>query len=330
MQFRLYLALICLVVGEASFCQDLEEGIRLFDTGKTKEAYQIITKHLSQHPQDPLATLYLARLETRGENSLAYLEEALELVGRQKESDLAQVILAQYHYSTGHYATSAELLNRFKMEYPQSDFRPQALYLLGSSYLASEKSSLAQREFESILASFGKFDLAAWAQLGLGDCRYSSGYFSSAVVEYQKVLDKYEKSEAAPLALSQLSRCYTELKDPSKAHLYYSLLSDKYRVSAIFPEAPLGEAKSRPGAEKIVDVTYTVQLGVFGNQASVSQLISTLKSNGYQPRTTSKLVEKKRYTVVQVGSYSLLEDAKKAKEKLERELGGSYRVVIKE
>lgn len=324
------MALVCLVIGETAFCQDLQEGIRLFNTGKTKEAYQIISKYFNQHPQEPLATFYLARLERRGENSLAYLEEALELLDQQKESDLAQVILAQYHYSIGHYITAAELLNRFKMEYPQSDFRPQALYLLGSSYLASDKSSLAQKEFESILASFGKSDLAAWAQLGLGDCRYSFGNFVSAVAEYQKVLNKYENSEAAPLALSQLSRCYTELKDPSKAHLYYSLLSDKYRVSAIFPEAPLGEAKSRPGAERIVDVTYTVQLGVFGNQASVSQLISTLKSKGYQPRTTTKLVKKKKYTVVQVGSYNLLEEAKKAKQKLERELGGPYRVVIKE
>jgi cell division septation protein DedD len=123
---------------------------------------------------------------------------------------------------------------------------------------------------------------------------------------------------------------YTEINDQSKTYLYYNLLAEKYPVGAAFPEAPLGETVSRPGAEKMVNVAYTVQLGVFGSRSSVDNLVSSLKAKGYHPYTSSKVVDKKTYTVVFVGSFPSLDEAKKTKQRLEGELGGSYRVVMKE
>ena len=310
--------------------QDLEEGIYQFNSGQTKEAYQNISAYFKEHTQSGLANYYLARLEPKGEYSLTYLQDAIGLLGEEKEGESARLALAEYNFFQGLYVSTTEILNRFKKEYPAGDFVPQALYLLASANLASQQITRARQEFGAILSSFGNSDLAAWAQLGLGDCQFSLGNYSSAALEYQKVLDKYGFSEAVPLALSQLSRCYSELKGDSKAYLYFNLLTDKYPASAIFPEAPLKQVKSRSGAEQMVDVTYTVQLGVFGNQSSAQNLVKTLKSKGYEPNVFSKTMDRKKYTVVQVGSYRSIEEARKAKEKIERETGGTCRVVIRE
>lgn len=330
MFFRLLLTLFLVTLTGTSLSQDLEEIIQQFNSGNTKEACQNISKFVNNHPEDPLAIYYLARLERRGENSLAYLEEVAGLLGQGKESELSQILMAQYRYTGGRYITAIDLLSRFKKENPKSEYMPQTIYLLGLSYLASDQIPQAQKEFESVLVSFGSSSMAAWAQLGLGDCQYTAGEYRQAAFSYQKVLDRYQPSEVAPLALSQMSRCYAELKDDSRAYLYLNLLSEKYPPGAIFPEAPVKEAKARAGAERLAKVVYTIQLGVFGSQTLVSTLVSRLKSKGYEPRTFTKQVEKKKYTVVQAGSFPTLEEAKAAKEKLEKELGGSYRVVIKE
>ena len=310
--------------------QSLEGAIRQFEAGQARQAFELLTKYLNNNPQDSLAAFYLARAESRGDNSRAFLQDALSLLKEGKESDLAQILLAQQQYSAGLYITAIDLLNRLKEESPRSDYLPQIHFLLGSSLLAAEQYPAARQQFQTLQESYPASELAAWAQLGLGDCYYASGNYSAAGTEYQKVLDRYGTAPAAALALAQLCRVYTEINDQSKTYLYYNLLAEKYPVGAAFPEAPLGETVSRPGAEKMVNVAYTVQLGVFGSRSSVDNLVSSLKAKGYHPYTSSKVVDKKTYTVVFVGSFPSLDEAKKAKQRLEGELGGSYRVVMKE
>jgi len=314
----------------AGLGQDLEEGIYQFNSGQTQEAYQNISAYFKEHTQSGLASYYLARLEPKGEYSLTYLQDAIALLGEERERESARLALAQYNFSQGLYVSTVEILNRFKKEYPASDSAPQGWYLLATANLAGQQITQARQEMETILSAFKTTDFAAWAQLGLGDCYFASGNYNSAAVEYQKVLDKYGFSQAVPLALSQLSRCYSELKDDAKAYFYYNLLADKYPAGAIFPETPLQKVKSRSGAEQMVDVTYTVQLGVFGSQSSAQNLVKTLKSKGYEPYVFSKTLDRKKYTVVQVGSYRSIEEARNAKEKIERETGGTCRVVIRE
>jgi tetratricopeptide (TPR) repeat protein len=331
MQWKKYLLWLSFYsLAPVALGQSIDGAISQFESGQTKPAFEFLTKYLNNNPQDPLAVFYLARVEPRGENSQAFLKDALSLLKEGSESELAQIFLAQQQYSNGLYVTAIDMLNRLKRESPRSDYLPQIQYLLGSSYLATEQVSIAHQQLQSLLESYPSSDLAAWAQLGLGDCHYVSGNFPSAGVEYQRVLDRHGSSPAAALALAQLCRVYSEAKDQSKTYLYYNLLAEKYPAGAIFPEAPLGEATTRPGAEKIVNVTYTVQLGVFGNRSSVENLTSSLKAKEYQPYTAPKVVNKKTYTVVFVGTYGSLEEAKRVKEKLEKELGGSYRVVMKE
>ncbi len=330
MSLRILSLVLLLTLNSGVFSQSLEEGIELLNSGQAREAYEVISRFFVNHTQNGAANFYMARLEQDGQNSATYLQDAISLLPEEKEGELARIILAQYNYSQGLYITAAEILSGFKKDFPASQYMPQALYTLACSYLASEQVPLAKKELELILSSFGTSDLAPWAQAGLGDCQYALGKYGAAAGEYQKILDKYGWSEVSPLAMSQLSRCYTELKDDSKAYLYANLLKDKFPSGAIFPLMPVKEMKSKSGAEQMVDVTYTVQLGVFGNKSSVSNLVRELKSRDYQPRTFSKAVDKKKYTVVQVGTYLSVEEAKRAKEKLEQEFGGPYRVVIKE
>src|SRR4030067_543657 len=95
---------------------------------------------------------------------------SLNLIARGQDLEEG---LHQLNYSRGLFISASEVLSRFKKESPASQFMPKALYLLGTCYLASHQISLAKREFELILSSFGNSDLAPWARLGLGDCYYA-------------------------------------------------------------------------------------------------------------------------------------------------------------
>src|SRR4030067_379286 len=173
MFFRILFLILFLSLNLIARGQDLEEGLRQLNSGQPQEAHETILRFFSENNQSGLANFYLARLDRQGEHSLAYLQDAIALLGDEKESESARIILAQYNYSQGLFISASEVLSRFKKDNPASQFMPQALYLLGTCYLASHQISLAKREFELILSSFGNSDLAPWARLGLGDCYYA-------------------------------------------------------------------------------------------------------------------------------------------------------------
>ena len=318
--------------------QNIDEGIKEFNSGNTAKSFQKIYEYYRDHREDPRALYYLGRLDPQGDNSLSYLNKVVELslaedrdLAWPSEVELSHIVASQYYYSVGLYITALEVLKQFGANYPTSSFMPQALYLSGMCNLASDQIPAARKDFGTVLSSFGSTNLALWAKLGLADCYYAEKDYRSAAAEYKEVLDRYSDSEAVPVALSQLSRCYSELKDDSQALFYYNLLAEKNPQSSILPAVPVStQIKDDRQTARILDIVYTVQLGVFGQKASVNDLVYELRSRGLSPRTFTKEIQDKKYVVVQVGEYRTMQEARTAKEDLEQNLGGSYRVVMKE
>ncbi len=314
----------------------VQQAKTLLQQGEIEQARQILQKHLKEHPKDVAGLLLMGKMEKEGEVSLGYFKDVQKSSDVDRRSQEANLQIANYYYIKGQYITAIELLLNFKKQFGSSDFLPQAVWILGEAYLATEQIQEAIAEFEFLSANY-PYTWASWGYLGEGDTYFASGEYEKAIGSYQTVIEKFSSSEAAGLAYTQISSAYSELGDETKASLYLNLYKEKYpsglQNKAIFePVTPIKKSNSKiksGEAEKFLKVSYTVQLGVFGNRDYADNLIRELKSRGYEPSLTNKIINERKYFVVQAGSFDSMEQAQEFKERLEQELNQSFRVVIK-
>ncbi|HKZ21663.1 MAG TPA: tetratricopeptide repeat protein [candidate division Zixibacteria bacterium] len=314
----------------------VQQARALMQQGKVEEARQILQKHLKEHSKDVSALLLMGKLEKEGDISLGYFKDVQRSSDVDKRAQEANLQIGYYYYVKGQYVTAIELLTTFKKQFTSSDFMPQVIWILGESYLATEQMEEAKAEFQILIENY-PYTWASWGHLGLGDAYFASGEYEDAIAFYQKVLENHPGSDAVGLAYAQISSAYAELGDETKASLYINMYKEKFPVglqsTAIFePVTPVKKTSSKiksGEAEKFLKVTYTVQLGVFSNREYAENLISQVKALGHKPILTDKIINDRKYYVVQTGSFSSLEAAQDLKEGLEQALNQSFRVVIK-
>lgn len=301
-----------------------------------EEARQILQKHLKEHSKDVAGLLLMGKLEKEGDISLGYFKDVQRSSDVDKRSQEANLQIGYYYYVKGQYLTAIELLTNFKKQFTSSDFMPQVIWILGESYLATEQTEEAKAEFRILTENY-PYTWASWGYLGLGDAYFASGEYENAITFYQKVLENYPGSDAVGLAYAQIGSAYSELGDETKASFYINMYKEKFPVglqaTAIFePVTPVKKTspKIKSGeAEKFLKVSYTVQLGVFSNRDYADNLMAQVKVLGFNANLTNKIINDKKYYVVQTGSFDSLEEAQDRKEGLEQAMNQSFRVVIK-
>lgn len=314
----------------------VQQAKSLLQQGEVEKAKQVLQKHLKEHPKDVAGLLLMGKMEKEGEISLGYFKDVQKSSDVDKRSQEANLQIGHYYYVKGQYLTAIELLANFKKQFTSSDFLPQVSWILGESYLTTEQIEEAKTEFQFLIEKY-PYTWASWGYLGVGDAYFAAGEYESSIAFYQKVIENYPVSEAAGLAFTQISSAYSELGDETKASLYLNLYKEKFPLglqnNAIFePVTPVKKTSTRiksGDAEKFLKVAYTIQLGVFSRREYAENLISQVKALGYKPILTDKVINEKKYYVVQTGSFSSLEEAQDLKEGLEQALNQSFRVVIK-
>jgi tetratricopeptide (TPR) repeat protein len=317
------------------FCQTSNDAIRQYQLGQLDEAKRILLKQLQEDSGNPEVFFYLGKVEETGNLSREYLESMIKCTPDWIESEQANLLICQYEFCKGMNVSTIELTRGFKKSYPQSENLPEILWIRGCAFLAMNQPDSALLQFEDILRLFPDSDWAQWALLGRGDCLFVAENYDRAASEYHRVVDDYQYSEAFPFAISGLANCYNRLKDPEITLLYYNLLKEKYPLSLEYDKNPVEEMKlakkirDETIAERLVGVRYAVQLGVFGIEENALKLRSQFENRGFTVSIKNKIIEGKRYSVVQVGSFVSYEEALKLKKKLESQTNESYRVVIK-
>ena len=95
-------------------------------------------------------------------------------------------------------------------------------------------------------------------------------------------------------------------------------------------EKPTESKKQKSSkAEELVNARYTIQLGVFGVKNNADKLYSKFKVKGYTVRILKKVINKKMYYIVQLGSFRSYDRAQRLRQKLEKETKESYRIVLR-
>jgi len=138
--------------------------------------------------------------------ALKRYEDAVE-VYRRVDGEGTDYALFQSGEALNYAGRSEEALrslNRLVDRYPDSRWRPQAMYRIGAIHFQKQNYEEAVTAYRRFLDTYPDHQLAPEAQYGIGDSRYNAGKMENAVEAYRTVLVKYPTSSTASEAASSL------------------------------------------------------------------------------------------------------------------------------
>lgn len=97
-----------------------------------------------------------------------------------------------------------DTLERFAQQYPDSPWRPDALYRMADIHFQQQNYDAAREGFRRLVQEYPTHDLAAEAQYAIGDSYYNAGDMELAVEGYRTVLLEYPENPTATEAASSL------------------------------------------------------------------------------------------------------------------------------
>jgi TolA-binding protein len=184
----------------------------------------------------------------RYEQSLAAYDELLAKHGTSQHAELGTLNRAQVLYAAGKYAEAAESGRKFLKDYPQSDQRPTALYVVGLSARAAKDPKGAADALNQLMRDYPQFKQRFDAMLLLGELAEAAGKPDEAVEQYRRALAiaPAERQDAARVALGgalhaagQDAQAIAELSDVAAKD---GPLADATRVTLGFAELGTGKA----------------------------------------------------------------------------------------
>ena len=129
------------------------------------------------------------------------------------EADYALLQIAFCEGLQRHQDDKIESLNRLLADFPESEYRDDALYELGRAYERIGKNYEAVQQYQQIVSNYPGSSFYRNALLQLGLVNYNNGDFNKALEQYKEVAENYRGTPEAEAALSGIKNCYVELNN---------------------------------------------------------------------------------------------------------------------
>ncbi len=123
-------------------------------------------------------------------------------------------------------------LNGLLAEYPESEYRDDALYELGRANERIGKNYDAVRQYQEIVSNYPTSNYYRKALLQLGLVNYNNGDFDKALVQYKELAEKYKGTPEAKSALSGIKNCYIEQNNVDAYFAYAQSLGGGVSITA--------------------------------------------------------------------------------------------------
>jgi TolA-binding protein len=187
--------------------------------------YALAWTHFKQQRYEAAARFFREFLDsyTAGTSSVPYRQDArLRLadsyyalnryqdaveVYRRIEGDGSDYALYQAGEALNYAERSEEALRSLRRlvdRYPESPWRPDALYRIASIHFQEQSYDEAESTYRELLEEYPNHELAPEAKYGIGDSRYNAGDMEAAVSAYRRVLEEHPESPTATEAASAL------------------------------------------------------------------------------------------------------------------------------
>ena len=122
-------------------------------------------------------------------------------------------------------------LNQLLADFPQSEYRDDALYELGRAYERVGQNYEAVQQYQQIVSNYPGSSYYRKALLQLGLVNYNNGDFNAALEQYKEVAENYRGTPEAESALSGIKNCYVELNNVNAYFAYVRRLGGNAIVS---------------------------------------------------------------------------------------------------
>lgn len=318
MAFSLLSSAVCLSA-IVTLSDDARDAI---ETGQRHARVLQLQQDARQRPT-PVLSFEIGQLSAS--HAAAFLGQAVYLTNPDSRRKCFG-LLAQYALASGSSGDALNHATRFS-GLAQSDVeRSFAQYTLARSELMAGMQKEAYTRMDW-LSRHGHGDWRGWGLYGQGQCALAEGDTVEALRVLKSVSALRDHAAVAP-AMLILGLLYEAQGKTQRAIRYLTIYREKFKHGII----PLLEHVSGVSsqAEILAGVTYTVQVGVFGDRNNAIRQKDLFESMGHRVKLKRKTVAGQRYTAVWVGQYRSQSSALKARRALEAKMGETFRVVIVE
>lgn len=136
-------------------------------------------------------------------------------------------------------------LNRLLEEFPESDYRDDALYELGRAYERIGNNYAAVQQYQQITSTYPASTFYRKALLQLGLVNYNNGDFNKALQQYKEVVENYRGTPEAESALLGIKNCYVEQNNVNAYFSYVKQLGADVNISVSEQELLTFQAAER-------------------------------------------------------------------------------------
>lgn len=157
-------------------------------------------------------------LHTNYQEAIDYYRRAYTM--KMYEADYA---LLQMSFCEGLQRNQNEKINDLVSllnEFPESEYRDDALYELGRAYERIGKNYEAVQQYQQLVSNYPGSSYYRNALLQLGLVSYNNGDFNEALQQYKEVAENYRGTPEAEAALSGIKNCYVELNNVNAYFAY--------------------------------------------------------------------------------------------------------------
>lgn len=206
MFFRYILFFCCfastVLIKNAALAQSTETDLlsaaqQAFNDGFSDVATRYLEDFLDKYPQSPktpVAKLLLGQCDfLRGEYDKA-LDLFKNLIQQGDKKDEVLFWEGETYLKQNRLLGAKRDYQKVILEFPQSQYVPQAYYSLGWSYFQEKNFDQAKKAFLNLKKKFPHNQLSEDSALKIAECDYNSGRLKDAVVDFQKIAFQYPKS----------------------------------------------------------------------------------------------------------------------------------------
>lgn len=151
---------------------------------------------------------------------------------KMHEADYALLQIAFCQGLQRKQAEKINSLNGLLADFPESEYRDDALYELGRANERIGQSYDAVHQYQQIVSNHPNSNFYRKALLQLGLINYNNGDFKKALTQYKEVAENYKGTPEAKSALSGIKNCYVELNNVDAYFAYARRLGGGVNVTA--------------------------------------------------------------------------------------------------
>ncbi len=208
-----------------------------------------------QQPQDATSNIKLDALNRLGdcyfyERNFASAQKYYNQVisAKSKGTDYATFQNAFILGLQKRYNEKIDVLENLLKTMPNSEYKGNALYEIGRSYVMLEKNNEAINIYQEVVEKYPKNTLARKASLEIGMLYFNIGETEKAKQAYKQVIEKYKGSDEARSAFESLEALHVETNDVPAFLEYCKTLGKSYATSV---SSDKGDSLSFIAAERV-------------------------------------------------------------------------------